>query len=154
MEIAEEKKVRVGVRCVLGGLVVVLVIAAFYCSLVADPHMTRIIPGWLGRWADNHTILRTAVPFCGMAILLGILKFRGDETQEESKRAFIVVIGMPSLFVTLCELAQIPLPKRSADIRDVAAGVIGAAVGGCSVWLLGRMAAILLKKPNSPRPSK
>jgi hypothetical protein len=135
-------------KIVLLGLVGILVLASLYCSLVPDPHMTRIVPGWIGRWADKHTILRTALPFFGMAALLGLMKFRQAVSVEEQLQAWKSSIGWPSLAVTVCELAQIPLPKRVADIRDVAAGVAGAVAGAALAKGLCHLALKIRSKPS------
>ena len=75
---------------------------------------------WLGLDSDKwmHMVL-----FGGLAIMLrwNLVEFR---------RAFLISVGVASIFAASTELVQAPLVHRSAEFQDFLAGSLGALLGG------------------------
>ena len=64
-----------------------------------------------------------AVLFGGLAVMLhwNLVEFR---------QAFLISVGVASIFAASTELVQAPLVHRSAEFQDFLAGLLGAVLGG------------------------
>jgi len=75
---------------------------------------------WLGLDSDKwmHFVL-----FGGLAVMLhwNLVEFR---------QAFLISVGVASIFAASTELVQAPLVHRSAEFQDFLAGLLGALLGG------------------------
>jgi hypothetical protein len=123
---------------------ILLITAVAYCSLTGSPEMVRIswIPKWVGDWADAHTTFRNFPSFGLLAavLYLAILLHRKP---EQLGRGTVLLLGVGvALFVTLLgvalEIAQLWIPTRTCDLRDMAWSGVGAFAGVAVVYGLKR----------------
>jgi len=113
----------------LVALAICIVLIVLGASWVPESQMTRLpwLPTWLANIADFHPQLRTAVPFIPLALVLGsLLALAG--VRHPDRTAFIICL----LCVGIAEAGQIFLPSRTADLRDVLCGALGA-LGGITI---------------------
>jgi len=121
-------------------LTLALLAAIATCSLAPSPNMREMawIPQWLGEWADRNPNFRNFPVFAALAALLFLvfsvlpssfysslkLKF-----QPFSFRTALRAAVCASALGILLEVAQLFLPHRWADWRDVFWSVAGAFAG-------------------------
>lgn len=106
--------------------------ALSYLSLRASPYLQNVtwMPPFLGRWADQHGILRNTAAF----FVFGLFVFACIGRRWAHALAL-------SVFATTIEVAQLWLPHRAFDLKDIAAGLAGilaawALVGGTAYLAL------------------
>ncbi len=79
---------------------------------------------------------------CGVISFFMLLILLSSERVSNSKRlsmwAILFSITFTSLIGIIVEVRQISIPHRNADIADWAFDVIGAAVGACIGWIVGK----------------
>jgi hypothetical protein len=117
-----------------------LIAAVAYCSLTGSPEMVRIswIPKGVGDWADAHTTFRNFPSFGLLAavLYLAILLHRKPE-QLGRRQRLLLGVGV-AVFVTLLgialEVAQLWIPTRTCDVRDMFWSGLGAIVGVAVVY--------------------
>jgi VanZ family protein len=104
--------------------------ALAYLSLKRAPQFSEVswLPMWLRVWSDAHGISRSAVGFGALAFVVGLV------LSHRSRRwtGYIDVISYAVFF----EVAQIWIPTRVSDLKDVAASVAGVAIAAVLVELL------------------
>ena len=112
--------------------VVVLGGALAFLALRPSPYLQYVpwMPRAVGVWADSHGIARSFVAF----FLLGGFTF------WLVGRRFAHVAAV-ALFATLVEVAQIWIPSRAFDLKDIAASVAGVIAAWPLVWLACRRSA-------------
>lgn len=97
-----------------------------FLALRRSPYLQYIpwMPRSLGIWADHHGVLRNTAAFFAFALaVLGALGPRG------------VHVGALCLFGTAIEVAQIWIPSRTFDWRDIVASIAGVLLAWPFVWL-------------------
>ena len=126
------------------GLLTVLVAAIGYFALRSSPHLKEIswLPTWLSSWADDYGVFRNAVAFGGLALAAYAARLRSAARRWEmadgrwggppstvhrlrTQLAPFVAVGV---LATGLEVAQIWIPGRFFDWRDIAASWAGIAV--------------------------
>ena len=108
------------VAAVFGALAVVAFLALRHSPFVDTlPWM----PHWLGGWADQHGVSRNIVAF--FALGLGCATLLGART---GLFVFLAAFG------TAIEVAQIWIPGRTFDLRDIAATLAGLALAWIAAW--------------------
>lgn len=103
-----------------------------FLALRASPYLQYIpwMPRRLGVWADSHGISRTFVAFFGLALV-----------------SFLLVSRRPWLALALCgfgtaiEVAQLWIPSRRFDPKDIAATCLGVLAAWPLGWWLRRQSA-------------
>lgn len=112
----------------LRGLAVVIVAAALaYFALRTSPYLQYIpwMPRPVGVWADSNGILRNAVAFFIFAGLVFLLVGRG-----------LWHVLAACAFGAGIEVAQLWIPGRVFDWRDIVASIAGVLCAWPLVWLL------------------
>lgn len=111
-------------------LAVVALLALAYLALRPSPFVSEVpwIPSALGRWADRHGIFRNTVAF----FVLGLLAF------SLVGRRWLHALAL-ALFATLIEVAQLWIPHRVFDLKDIVASLAGLALAWLIVWLAVRL---------------
>jgi VanZ family protein len=108
-------------------LLVVIALAAVlaYLSLRASHHLHNIswMPARLGYWADRNGVLRNTVAFFGFALIVFSLVGRGRWP----------VVGLGAFAIAI-EVAQIWIPTRIFDWKDIVAGLAGIVLAWAAVW--------------------
>lgn len=83
------------------------------------------MPPWISRWADVHGVTRNIAAFFVFGLFgFNLLGRRGPH------------IALFSLFATAIEVAQIWIPSRYFDWRDIAASLAGLALAWISIVLV------------------
>ncbi len=106
-------------------LAAALLASIAFLALRRSPYVDSVpwIPHWLGGWADRHGVVRNVVAFFGLglacAVLLGL-----------RVRLFVWL----AVFGTAIEVAQIWIPGRTFDLRDIAATLAGLALAWLAAW--------------------
>ena len=114
--------VRIGLAAAFTGLM------AFF-SLRSSTYLHTVpwMPHWLGNWADHHGIFRNTVGFfvfgLTMLLLLGTRAWH---------------LATLCVFATAVEVAQIWIPTRRYDWKDIVASVAGLLLAWPIAWLLAR----------------
>lgn len=113
------------------GVLAVLPLA--YLALRPSPFVAEVswIPPSIGEWADRNGIFRNTVAF----FALGLFYFALIGRRWPHALAL-------ALFATLIEVAQIWIPHRVFDLKDIAASLAGLALA----WLLVLLAFRLRTK--------
>jgi VanZ family protein len=117
------KRSRVAAILAVAALAAVL---AFF-ALRASPYLQYIpwMPRSVGIWADSHGISRNVVAFFVLGLATFLLVGRG----------LIAVIALCA-FGTAVEVAQIWIPSRAFDPKDIAASVAGILAAWPLAWLV------------------
>ena len=99
-----------------------------FCSLRESPHLSELqwMPTSLGQWIDSHGVGRNVVAFGLVALAL-------SAGRRSTRQIFAWCLGLAVLAATL-EVAQLWLPRRVFDWKDIAAGWAGIAVAGSIVY--------------------
>lgn len=103
-----------------------------FLALRSSPYLQYIpwMPRRLGVWADQHGILRNTVAFAGFALA-----------------AFLLLGGRRWLVAALCgfgaliEVAQLWIPGRTFDWKDIVASVAGVLIAWPFAWAGRRLMA-------------
>jgi VanZ family protein len=116
---------------------ILLLAAVAYCSLTASPEMVRIpwIPKGVGDWADSHTTFRNFPPFAFLSAVLYLALLL--HLKPEPGRGLWLGVGVAVLVTLLgvaLEVAQLWIPTRVCDVRDIAWSGVGAFVGVAVVY--------------------
>lgn len=92
-----------------------------YLQFRSDPSLPRVPTplGGVRDYFDIHDFSKNAFGFAVLALTMHLAFDRGGA--ERSGRRTVVLAGV----IVLLELAQLPLPSRTCDWRDVAAGWTG-----------------------------
>jgi len=119
---------------IAGSLGILLI---FYFSWLPDPDigLKPYFPGWLGQWTNKNPNLRTAVPFVFVGFVSELLL--NNHYSAWFKRT-LLFLGL-TIIVTFAELGQLLLPLRHFDIRDIAWGALGSALGIVSGFLIKKL---------------
>lgn len=104
-----------------------------FFALRTSPFMQELpwLPGWLSAWADRHWVLRSFVGFFAFGLLW-----------------FVIVSVRPAhaaalaLFGTAVEVAQIWIPRRVFDWKDIGASILGV----LAAWLVVVAAGIVFRR--------
>lgn len=108
---------------------IVGVLLVLYLSWRSQPTLssTWLVPAWLAKWADTqeNENLRTGVPFVFLGLLIGT---RLSASGQKWYRWFFWWLCLVFL-VTIAEVAQLVMPFRVFDWRDIFCGGIGAIIG-------------------------
>jgi hypothetical protein len=115
-------------------LVVVVTFGAViaFLALRASPYLQYVswMPRRVGIWADHNGVLRNTVAFFGFSlVVLGLLGARAAQ-----------VLAICA-FGTAIEVAQIWIPSRTFDWRDIGATISGVLLAWPVAWGLRRLAA-------------
>ena len=96
-----------------------------YLSLRSSSFMEQVpwMPHWLGVWADHHGVGRNTAAFFGGGLILFVVVGR-------RVRHLVAASG----FATAIEVAQIWIPGRIFDWRDIAASLAGIGLAWVAVW--------------------
>jgi hypothetical protein len=99
----------------------------FYLSWLPSPDLSQqwFMPGWLGRWTNEHDRMRTAVPFFFLGILTGIVL---EQKKRSWRRWLWAWLGLVAT-VSIAETGQLFLPHRVFDLFDIVWGAFGAFTG-------------------------
>jgi hypothetical protein len=111
------------------GIVVFLAAIIAFLALRSSPFLQYIpwMPRRLGVWADHHGVSRNAVAFFGLGLAVFLLVgIRGWH--------FALVCG----FAAGLEVAQLWIPSRRFDWRDIAVSIVGIALAWPIAWALRR----------------
>lgn len=105
-------------------MLVPLALMAFL-ALRSSPFMQELIwmPRWLAAWADRHWVLRSFVGF----FAFGLLWFLAVSPRRRHALAL-------AAFGTAVEVAQIWIPRRVFDWKDIVASVLGVLAAWLLVW--------------------
>lgn len=100
--------------------------ALAYLSLRPSAFVGEVvwIPSWLGRWADRHGVLRNAAAF----FVFGFFCF----ACLGRRPLHLWALGA---FAVVIEVAQLWLPHRVFDWRDIVASLAGLVCAWLLVWL-------------------
>ena len=108
----------------LAGVVAVLLLPVDYRSVVlavGDWLRARLGTGWFGYgWIE---FLANVAMFVPLGALLTVVLRNGSRG-----------IALSLALSAAAELLQVALPSREASLRDIAANVLGAAIGAAVVW--------------------
>lgn len=107
-------------RGLLAGAVVLGAAAVLaFLALRASPYLGDLpwLPRWLSRWADHHGVARNAAAFLGFGLLFFPL----------AGRRWPQIAGAAAFSIAL-ELAQLWIPARIFDMKDIAASLLGLAL--------------------------
>jgi VanZ family protein len=101
-----------------------------YLSLKPAPQFSEVpwLPMWLRVWSDAHGISRSAVGFGAFAFVVGLVI-------PKASRRWIGYVDVVS-YAVFFEVAQIWIPTRVSDLKDVAAAVAGVAAAAVVVELI------------------
>ena len=113
-------------------LLAVLVLAGLlaFFSLRASAYLQYIpwMPRRLGVWADSHGIFRNTVAFFTLGLATFLLL--GPR---------LLHVLAVAVFATAIEVAQIWIPSRAFDWRDIVASLAGIVVAWPLAWLVHRL---------------
>jgi glycopeptide antibiotics resistance protein len=100
-----------------------------FLALRSSPYLQYIpwMPRRLGVWADHHGVLRNTVGFFVFAFAIYLLVGRRPWQ-----------VAVLCIFATAIEVAQIWIPGRTFDWRDIVASIIGVLLAWPVAWLLAR----------------
>lgn len=108
-------------------LLLVLALGALmaFLALRSSPYLQYIpwMPRRLGVWADHNGVLRNTVAFAGFALVVHLLL---------GCRAWLV--AALCAFGALIEVAQIWIPSRTFDWKDIVASVAGVLIAWPFAW--------------------
>lgn len=92
-----------------------------YLQFRSDPSLPQVPAPLSGArdYLDIHDFSKNAFGFAVLALTMHLAFDRG--TADQSGRRSTLLAGV----IVLLELAQIPLPSRTCDWRDIAAGWLG-----------------------------
>jgi len=104
-------------------LLLVGLAALAFLSLRPSPYVHEVVwvPGFLGRWADHNGVLRNTVAFFAFALF--VFACIG--------RRWFHALALCA-FATAIEVAQLWIPHRAFDPKDIVAGIAGI----LTAWLL------------------
>lgn len=88
--------------------------------------LTLPLKPMLAGWPKGLDKVEHCVAFAGLAILLSAA---GTSWIRSPWQLYAAVFGLAAIYGVFDELTQILVPTRSADVRDWAADVTGAAIG-------------------------
>ena len=110
-------------------IVAVLAGALAFLALRASPYVQYVpwVPRRLGVWADSNGIVRNIVAFFALGLAVFLLVGR---------RVWHVIAACA--FGTAVEVAQIWIPSRAFDWRDIVASIAGILLAWPLAWLLHR----------------
>lgn len=112
------------------GLMSVGTLLIIFLSWKGNPNIGEWswLPEPLTRWADEqeNDQIRTAVPFIGLGLILGIFLMFHKTTEIIH---WLWALMALSFVVALAELGQFFIPTRDLDIMDILWGILGAAFG-------------------------
>jgi hypothetical protein len=116
-------------------IAVVLTLAAImaFLALRASPYLQYVswMPRRVGVWADHNGVLRNTVAFFGFSlVVLGLLGVRAWH-----------VAGL-CVFGTVIEVAQIWIPSRRFDWKDIVATIVGILLAWPVAWGVRRLASV------------
>lgn len=106
-----------------------------YCVLIFALSSVSSLPALPSRFSDKHAHL---LEYSGLGFLVaravggGVLRAR-----PASPRVVAAVLGFAALYGLSDEFHQLFVPNRQFDLEDLAADVIGAAIGAGVLWLWG-----------------
>ena len=106
-------------------LVGAMTITMAFFSLRHSPDLTTVnwMPAWLGHWADHHGVLRNTLGFFVYSLVAFLL--------VGARWQYPAAIGAFSIAI---ELAQIWIPGRFFDWRDIVASLVGVALAWPFSW--------------------
>ena len=109
-------------------LIFFFLVVVFYFSWIPDPNLihTGYFPKEWKYWIDDLKNFRTIYPFIGLGFF-GQSAFKKLGKLE----AFLGVILLSLIIVSLAELGQLLLPERHFDWKDILYGFLGACLGVC-----------------------
>ena len=109
-------------------LILFFLIVIFYFSWIPDSDLlhTGFFPKEWKYWIDDLKNFRTIYPFIGLGYF-GQSAFKKLGKLE----AFVGVILLSLMIVSLAELGQLLLPERHFDWADIMYGFLGASLGAC-----------------------
>jgi hypothetical protein len=115
----------------LVGIAIVIIFAGIigFLALRRSPFLQYIpwMPRRLGIWADYHGVSRNAVAFFALGLSYFLLVgFRGWH--------FALLCG----FAAGLEVAQLWIPSRRFDWRDIALSIVGLALAWPVAWVIRR----------------
>lgn len=108
------------------GVVGLLTLSVVGSALSASPFLAgwSLMPVWAGRWLDAHPDSRHLVGYAGLAFAVGWLVGAG-----RCGRTWLVAALALATLAGVLELAQMLLPRRSADWHDFAWSCAGVVIG-------------------------
>jgi VanZ family protein len=103
-----------------------------YCALIFGLSSISAVPSLPGNMSDKlaHVLLYSGLGFLVARALTG-------GTRPLSAHALVVVLAFAAVYGFSDETHQLFVPNRQFDVRDMAADVVGAAVGAGVLWLWG-----------------
>ena len=120
-------------RYIAGGIVMAFAAVIAFLALRQSPYLQYVpwMPRRLGTWADNNGIVRNTVAFFGLGtVVFALLGPR------------LVWLVALCLFGTAIEVAQIWIPSRSFDWKDIVATIAGILPAWAIVWSIRRWAGV------------
>ncbi len=110
------------------GVAALAAMLAFF-ALRASPYLQYVpwMPRRIGVWADSHGISRNAVAFFALGFATFMFIGRGA-----------LLLLLVCAFGTAVEVAQIWIPSRAFDVKDIAASVAGVLAAWPVAWALSR----------------
>jgi hypothetical protein len=119
-------------RCMKLALVLALGAAIAFLALRSSPYLQYVswMPRKVGVWADHNGILRNTVAFFGFAVV--VLSLFG----ARALHALAICV-----FGTAIEVAQLWIPGRTFDWKDIVASIAGVLLAWPFAWAVRRLAA-------------
>lgn len=111
------------------GLVGLLVVAMAVLSVRSSPRVAEFLwlPESIAEWTNRYGVLRNTPAFGFLALVVGVIG-------QTRPRRVLGYLGVAA-FALLCEVAQLWVPTRFCDVRDVAAAWAGVALAAAVVAL-------------------
>lgn len=115
-------------------VLVVLALGAVlaFLALRSSPYLQYVpwMPRRIGVWADHNGIVRNTVAFAGFALAVYLLL--------GARLRYVVALGV---FGTAIEVAQLWIPGRAFDWRDIVASIVGVLLAWPFAWAGRRLVA-------------
>lgn len=111
-------------------LLITLVGIFGFLGLRQSPQLREVawMPEWIGQWVDSHGVMRNAVGFFGLG--LAVFFLFGPSGR---------IAAALCVFGTVLEVAQIWIPSREFDWRDIVTSVAGVLVAWACARALPRL---------------
>lgn len=115
-------------------IAVALFFSIVYFSWIPSPRLTEVswLPSWVSKWADENERLRTAVPFVGLGLVIGVAFIHQQQLWRKGWwQWWIILTGLAAGV----ELGQLALPRRVFDLIDIFWGSAGGGFGILAAFL-------------------